>query len=148
MAASVALELLVWDKNRSLPGPAPRGREDLIDRGAQLYDQFVRFLHGEAVEDPAEPGRSWLARSLEMRRGRDDMTTRRFLGSSRPKLDKEDIARLDRRHPERSFTGEAETRTLEDDLVEQLERLRALRDDGTLTVREFAVAKARLLGPG
>jgi hypothetical protein len=33
-----------------------------------------------------------------------------------------------------------------DDIVAKLERLRALRDDGTLTDDEFAAAKARLLG--
>jgi hypothetical protein len=77
--------------------------------------------------------------------------------------------RLDRRHPERSFTGGHEapgrepvaagapampaepaarsgsTAATDDDLVAKLERLRVLRDDDVLTDEEFAAAKARLL---
>jgi hypothetical protein len=96
------------------------------------------------------------------------MTKRRFLGGNAPNLSKEDMDRLDRRHPERSFTGGIDaaqdvTATAEappdgpvtaptpptpadDDLVTKLERLRVLRDDGLLTDEEFAAAKARLLG--
>jgi len=37
------------------------------------------------------------------------------------------------------------TATKDDDLVAQLERLRALRDEDVLTDEEFAAAKARLL---
>ena len=104
-----------------------------------------------------------------MRSHRSDMTKRRFLGGSAPNLSKEDMDRLDRRHPERSFTGgldlaqdvattpgspapsesvtsPAPPAPADDDLVTKLERLRVLRDDGLLTDEEFAAAKARLLG--
>ncbi|MBS1844835.1 MAG: SHOCT domain-containing protein [Actinobacteria bacterium] len=90
------------------------------------------------------------------------MTKGRFWGRTEPNVSKEDMARIDRRHPERSFTGgddaarfapgatpaapgPAATAT-SDDLVTQLERLRALRAEGVLTDEEFAAAKARLLG--
>jgi hypothetical protein len=63
--------------------------------------------------------------------------------------------RLNRRHPERSFTGGEESVPPEpepaaprgdDDVVEKLERLRILRDDDVITDEEFAAAKTRLLG--
>jgi hypothetical protein len=100
-----------------------------------------------------------------MRAQRSDMTKRRFFGGNAPNVSKEDMERIDRRHPERTFTGwnetapgeteaagepaarnDSATATKDDDLVAQLERLRALRDEGVLTDEEFAAAKARLLG--
>ncbi|MBS1887901.1 MAG: SHOCT domain-containing protein [Actinobacteria bacterium] len=99
-----------------------------------------------------------MAESLEMRADLSDMTKRRLLGNKAPNLSEADLERLDRRHPERSFTGAAAatrgaplagataTATADDDLVEKLERLRALRDEGALTDAEFAAAKSRLLG--
>jgi hypothetical protein len=162
-AAAVALELLAWDKNRLLPGPGPDGREGLIARGVECYDQLLYSLHGEGNGDPDDGCTAWLEESQEMRAGRTDMTKKRFLRASTPNLSQEDLARLDRRHPERSFTdGEAvqaasspvappiappSPAALGDDadLVAHLERLRALRDEGVLTDEEFAAAKARLL---
>ncbi|MBS1677909.1 MAG: SHOCT domain-containing protein [Actinobacteria bacterium] len=111
-----------------------------------------------------------------MRAGRSDMTKRRFLGGGGPNVSREDMARLNRRYPAQTFTGNRDhnlgaVRSEEQpgatpapaaeapgpngaagapagDLVAQLERLRALRDDGTLTEEEFAAAKAQLLGRG
>jgi hypothetical protein len=72
------------------------------------------------------------------------------------------MAQLDRLHPELSFTGTIASSGAERtgtpetpanggsapdrDLIGKLERLRALREDGTLTDDEFAELKARLLG--
>lgn len=168
IAAGVALELLTWDKNRALPGAGPEGREGLIARGAECYERLLYSLHGEGGGDPDAECNAWLEESRAMRAHRSDMTKRRFLGGNAPNVSKEDMERLDRRHPERSFTGGGEvtsgaTATVEappngsataatpadkadDDLVAQLERLRTLRDEDALTDEEFAVAKARLLG--
>ncbi|MBS1861473.1 MAG: SHOCT domain-containing protein [Actinobacteria bacterium] len=84
------------------------------------------------------------------------MTKKRFLsiGPSAPSLSDHDMAQLDRRHPELSFTGQVATANADgrpptapaDHLVDRLERLRGLRAEGVLTEDEFAVAKARLLG--
>lgn len=164
-AASVALELLAWDKNRALPGEGPEGREGLIARGVECYEQLLYSLHEEGSRDPDPLAAAWLAESQEMRADNSDMTKRRFFGSSTPRVSREDMARIDRRHPERSFTGGAPPpdepaaerapaptataayeRPAGDDLVEKLERLRAMRDDDVLTEEEFAAAKARLLG--
>jgi hypothetical protein len=165
IAAGVAIELLAWDKNRALPGDGPQGREGLIARGVECYEQLLYSLHEEGGGDPDPLCKAWLDESREMRSGRSDMTKKRFFGTSTPNVSREDMARIDRRHPERSFTGDggpapaerpaapsarastASARpTADDDLVEKLERLRAMRDEDVLTQEEFAAAKARLLG--
>lgn len=164
IAAGVAIELLAWDKNRALPGAGPEGRESLIARGVECYEKLLYSLHGEGSGDPDAECNAWLDEARAMRAGRSDMTKRRFLGGNTPNVSREDMDRLDRRHPERSFTGPREaaaapdmptesparsrsaTAATDDDLVAQLERLRALRDDEVLTGEEFAAAKARLLG--
>lgn len=170
IAASVAIELLAWDKNRALPGPGPEGREGLIARGVECYEQLLYSLHGEGGGDPSARCKEWLEESRGMRAYRSDMTKRRFLSGKGPNVSKEDMERIDRRHPERTFTGwvdpvpgetdaagegaaqngaaarnDSTTARKDDDLVAQLERLRALRDEDALTDEEFAAAKARLL---
>jgi Short C-terminal domain len=174
IAARVALELLAWDKNRASPTPGPEGREGLIARGADCYQRLLYSLHEEGSGDPDADCDEWLSESADMRAQRSDMTTKRFLGRGpgSPNLSEHDMAQLDRLHPELSFTGKYATQgggqaTMPavggqtaaaaaaaanddaapgDDLVDKLERLRALRDDGMLTDDEFAAAKARLLG--
>ena len=158
LAASVALELLAWDKNRSIPGAEIEGREGLIARGAEHYQRLLYSLH-QGVGEPDEDGQAWLKEARRMRADRGDMTKKQFFGGgSGPKLDQEDIDRLDPLHPELSFTGgvgapldderipAAVPAAREDDgMVEKLERLGALHRDGVLTDEEFAGAKARLI---
>lgn len=144
IAASVAIELLVWDKNRALPGAGPDGREGLIARGVECYERLLYSLHGEGPGDPDPEAKAWLDESKAMRAERSDMTKGRFFGASQPNVSKEDMERIDRRHPERSFTGGRESPSPEAE--PQHERLRALRDEGVLTEEEFTAAKARLLG--
>jgi hypothetical protein len=105
IAANVAIELLAWDKNRALPGAGPEGREGLIARGVEQYERLLYSLHGEGAGDPDEDANSWLEESRSLRSNRSDMTKRRFLGGNQPNVSKEDMERLDRRHPDRSFTG-------------------------------------------
>lgn len=138
IAAAVAIELLTWDRNRALPGAGPEGREGLIARGVECYEQLLYSLHGEGSADPDPESNAWLEESRAMRESRSDMTKRRFLRGSTANVSREDMDRLDRRHPERSFTGGRE--------VAKLERLRALRDEDVLTDEEFTAAKERLLG--
>jgi hypothetical protein len=167
IAAGIAIELLTWDRNRALPGAEPEGREGLIARGVECYEKLLYSLHGEGTADPDAESNDWLEESRAMRANRSDMTKRRFFGGAAPNVSKEDLDRLDRRHPERSFTGGREATEAEvtgeraapngvatatvppvatdDDLVAKLERLRALRDDDVLTDEEFVAAKARLL---
>lgn len=144
IAAGVAIELMAWDKNRALPGAGPEGREGLIARGVECYERLLYSLHGEGGGDPDPEANAWLEEARAMRAHRSDMTKRRFWGGSAPNVSKEDMDRLDRRHPERSFTV-GDPVADEDDVVRKLERLRTLRDDDVLTDEEFAAAKARLL---
>jgi hypothetical protein len=165
VAASVALELLAWDKNRASPTPGPDGREGLIARGADCYQRLLYSLHGEGGGDPDADCAEWLRESGEMRLQRSDMNKKQWLlgrGSGTPNLSEHDMAQLDRLRPELSFTGKVASTgaertttsgmpanggtTADRDLIGKLERLRALRDDGTLTDDEFAELKARLLG--
>ncbi len=148
IAAGVALELLAWDKNRASPTPGPDGREGLIARGADCYQRLVYSLHGEGGGEPEDDCKAWRQESTDMRAERSDMSRHRFLGTSSPNLSKADLSQLDRLHPETSFTGRTATGTASEEghLVDKLERLRALNDDGALTDDEFAAAKARLLG--
>lgn len=141
LAATIALELLAWDKNRASPTPGPDGREGLIARGADCYQHLLYSLHEEGGGDPEAECEEWLGESAKMRLQRSDMNKKQFLGRgpAAPNVSEDDMAQMDRLHPELSFTGEA------GDVVDKLERLRALRDDGTLTDDEFAAAKARLL---
>lgn len=160
VAASVALELLAWDKNRASPTPGPEGREGLIARGADCYERLLYSLHEEGGGDPDPDCEEWLRESAEMRLQRSDMNKKRRIlgrGAASPNLSEQDMDQLDRRHPELSFTGKIAARSggeatdrdaSEDDLVDRLERLRTLREDGTLTEDEFAAAKARLLQRG
>jgi hypothetical protein len=164
VAASVALELLAWDKNRASPIPGPDGREGLIARGADCYQRLLYSLHEEGGGDPDADCDKWLRESGEMRLQRSDMTKKQWLGRGlgSPNLSEHDMAQLDRLRPDLSFTGKVATpdaerttttetpanadTTADRDLIGKLERLRALRDDGTLTDNEFAELKARLLG--
>lgn len=168
VAARVALELLAWDKNRASPTPGPEGREGLIARGADCYQRLLYSLHEEGSGDPDADCDEWLRESGEMRAQRSDMSKKRFLdrGAGSPNLSEHDMAQLDRLHPELSFTGKIATQAggqatapegavaqpaengndaPTGDLVDKLERLRVLRDEGALTDDEFAAAKARLL---
>jgi hypothetical protein len=82
-----------------------------------------------------------------------------FLRGPKLRVTEEDIARLDRAHPERSFSatataavaaaGRGSAAAPDSDAVDvagQLERLGTLHADGVLTDEEFRAAKARVLG--
>lgn len=137
IAASVAVELLAWDKNRASPTPGPDGREGLIARGGDCYQRLLYSLHGEGAGDPDGDCDEWLKESAAMRGGLDDMNRWQLIGRGPPKLGKADMEQLDRKHPETSFTGSSRD-------TDKLGRLRSLHADGVLTDEEFAAAEARL----
>lgn len=154
-AARIALELLAWDKARAagkLGPPAADDAERLLAQGADSYRRLIATLHGEDGSYALEEGEEWLKRSEAERRHRDYMTKKASLleRGSRLLLTEEDTAQLDRRHPERSFSGAAGRPTGgrgdDREVTSQLERLGALHAEGVLTDEEFAAAKARVLG--
>ncbi len=152
----VTLELLAWDKRRSTSPMQPEdfvATERLIDRGANAHRRLLGALHeefdGVSLDDSAE----WLSESRTAWRDRDEMTERGgFLRGPKLRLTKDDFARLDRIHPEHSFSGGDPTpvaipgaREEGADAAGQLQRLRSLRAEGILTEEEFRAAESRLL---
>jgi hypothetical protein len=142
-AGEVATELLVWDKERTF-GPALSDTDDLIDRGADLYQRLLAILHGDGPPDLDESCGAWLRESAHRRADRPEMTRGGFFADRSPKLEPSDVEQLDRRHPERSFS---EARG-GGNLVDELSRLGALWESGALTKAEFETAKGRLLRQG
>ncbi len=114
---TIALELLAWDKARALwefdpVDPADAGEINrLVDRGAELYQRLLLQLHESESPFALDEGEAWLANAEAMRRDRPSMTEVRWLTLSRtePLLDDGDIARLDRAHPERSYSRQRRT---------------------------------------
>lgn len=156
-ATTVALELLVWDKARTegrISAEETEMVDSLIHRGALQYQRLLDTIHGERETAPLAEGESWIEESQERRRDRQSMTEKSWIRKgARLRLTEEEIAMLDRKRPERSFSGRvagpAETEDAapaEGDVAGQLERLRALHADGALSDEEFAAAKRRVLG--
>jgi hypothetical protein len=113
IAATVAIELLAWDKNRALPGPEPEGREGLIARGVECYEKLLYSLHGEGGGDPDAECNAWLDEARAMRAHRSDMTKRRFFGGNAVNVNKEDLDRLDHRSALSSLNAEDHAKPVE-----------------------------------
>jgi putative oligomerization/nucleic acid binding protein len=163
-ASEVALELLVWDRTRVAdPGSVSERTEGLIVRGANCYRRLLLTLHGERgdVDSPLAEGQEWLQESHDLRGDREDMTEKGSLFSkSKLKVTGPDLDRLDRAHPETSFsatpspdetsgasgTGETGGAGGDQDVVDALERLGAMHASGLLSDEEFSAAKGRVLG--
>jgi Short C-terminal domain len=166
--AKVAQELLAWDKARvdgRLEGEGRVAATRLIERGADTYAALLEALHRGESSLPADAGETWLADSEAERRDREYMTSKAgFLGRDKLLLTAEDYERLDRIHPDRSFSGALSVsdragsdgpppgagpaRPYEgaDPVVDDLERLARLFASGALSAAEFEAAKARVLG--
>jgi hypothetical protein len=153
--SEVALELLAWDKVRATSQMQPADfveTERLIDRGANSHRRLLAALHGELDEVPLLESEEWLVESRARWKDREEMTERRgFLRGPKLKLTKDDLARLDRIHPDRSFSVSSPVpveapggRGEAGDRAGQLHRLRSLRAEGILTEDEFSAAVARL----
>jgi len=158
LAASIALDLLAWDKHRTLSGNWSEEREDLIARGADCYQWQLMTIHAEDDGGPDDQAERWLEESAACRTAKG-LNKRRLFGPAPPNLSADDIARLDPRHPETSFSGRTDGATPatatataadggEGTLIADLERLQVLYAQGALSDAEFAAAKTRLLGGG
>jgi hypothetical protein len=158
----VAYELLAWDKYRTTGDREPADAletERLIDRGAACFGRILATVHGERETWSLGEGREWLEESRGRWLDRPEMTEKgSFLGGPKLRVTEEDLARLDRVHPDRSFSATVTPRetaparvsrtgdTTAPDVAGQLERLGTLRAEGVLTEEEFRAAKARVLG--
>lgn len=147
---AVALELLAWDKARTegrIPGEEAEAIDSLIHRGALQYQRLLDAIHGEREAAPLAEGQSWLDESGALRRDRQYMTEKTWIRKgNRLRLTEEEIAMLDRKRPERSFSGRASSGGPESDVAGQLERLGSLHAEGVLSDEEFEAAKRRVLG--
>lgn len=150
LAGEVAIELVVWDKARALGSPIAADEvAALLAAGAPRYQGLLAAIH--AAEEP-EPG------ELEGTRGwlEDSRAARLRLHGELPvpkkkiSLSAAEQARIDRRHPERSFSAETDDvaprveqpgvtdRYLEALLVTALEDVRAGRpDEAERALRRF-----------
>src|ERR1700760_2918258 len=146
--SEVALELLAWDKVRATSQMQPADfveTERLIDRGSNSHRRLLAALHEEIDEVPLLESDEWLVESRARWKDREEMTERRgFLRGPKLKLTKDDLARIDRLHPEQSFSGSSPVpvevpggRGEAGDPTGQLQRLRSLRAEGILTEDEF-----------
>jgi hypothetical protein len=153
--SEVALELLAWDKRRATSPMEPGDfveTERLIDRGANSHRRLLAVLHEELDEVSLVESDEWLVESRARWKDREEMTERgAFLRGRKLKLTKDDLARIDRVHPEHSFSVSSPVpvevsgaRGEAGDPSGQLQRLRSLRAEGILTEDEFRAAEARL----
>ncbi|MBS1878191.1 MAG: hypothetical protein JST31_01630 [Actinobacteria bacterium] len=106
LAGEVAIELVVWDKARALRSPVAAAEIGaILSEGAPRYQLLLATIH--AGDDLGRLEREaigeWLA---------DSRSARKRLGGELPvvpkkkiSLSKEDQARIDRVHPERTFSG-------------------------------------------
>jgi hypothetical protein len=149
-ATEVALELLAWDKARTerrFSGAEAEKVDSLVHRGSLQYQRLLDAIHGERESAPIAEGESWIADSQGQRSGRQHMTEKTWIRKARLRLTEDDLEILDRKHPERSFSGREQDLTEPPaDVADQLERLRALHAEGALSDEEFAAAKRRVLG--
>src|ERR1700721_2350238 len=107
--SEVALELLAWDKRRAMSPMDPADfveTERLIDRGANFHRRLLAALHEELEEVSLVESEEWLVESRAHWKDREEMTERGgFLRGPKLKLTKDDLARIDRVHPEHSFSA-------------------------------------------
>jgi hypothetical protein len=148
-AGSVAMELVVWDRARSLRSPVAAAEvEATIADGARLYQEILAAIH--AGEDPQkdhlEQVDVWLAGTAASRRRLSAQLP--ALPKKRIKLSDGEQELVDRRHPERTFTGgdlfDPEPAPVGDRYLEAL-LLTALEDVRTGRVEEAERALRRFL---
>lgn len=108
LAGEVALELIIWDKARSLRSPVAAAEiEGLLSDGAPYYQELLAHLHADRQpsDEDLKPVNAWLQRSREARQRIGEELP--VVPKKKTKLSPEEAARVDRVHPERSFTGES-----------------------------------------
>ncbi|MBS1884078.1 MAG: hypothetical protein JSS97_14110 [Actinobacteria bacterium] len=154
--SEVSIELLAWDKHRTLKQlpPAEAIETDaLIDEGANCHLRLLRVVHGETDESAVPQADEWLHDSQERWKKIPDMTERSWpLYSGRSlRVTPDDVEQLYRLRPDRSFSrpepGEDPEAT---EMARQLASLRNLHAAGLLTKAELHAAeeRARRIGGG
>lgn len=152
MAGEVAIELVVWDKARALRSPVAAAEiEAIIAAGAPRYQDLLAALHtgSEPGEVRMEAIREWLEHSRGTRLRLADRLP--AVPKRKIKLSAGEQERIDRVHPERTFSGApakatepaageeaADAAVLEALLVVALEDVRAGQaEEAMRTLRRF-----------
>jgi hypothetical protein len=107
LAGEVAIELVVWDKVRALRSPTAADEvAAVLADGAPRYQTLLAAIHaGEEVGDEElQQTREWVE---ESRAERLRLHGELPVPKKKIKLSDAEQARIDRRHPERTFSGEA-----------------------------------------
>jgi hypothetical protein len=105
VAGEVAIELVVWDKARTF-GPPVASAEvaALVESGAPRYQGLLAAIHDDRELGEAElkSTREWLKRS---RQARLELSGQLSVPKKKVSLSDEDQARINRLHPELTFSG-------------------------------------------
>jgi hypothetical protein len=107
LAGEVAIELVVWDRARAQRSPIAAAEiEAILAAGAPRYQALLASIHaGEDLDDPErQEVDAWLGRS---RAARIRFDGKLGVPKKAVKLSGEEQERVDRAHPERSFSGGA-----------------------------------------
>jgi hypothetical protein len=110
LAAEVALELAVWDRARALGSSVEEAAVAAqIESGTPHYPELLRVAHGEAGAEPIESdAKAWLESSRAARKQISQVLP--SVPKKRVNFSDAEIARVDRLHPERTFSGGAPAR--------------------------------------
>ena len=118
LAIRLIPELMLWDRHRldlrrgQVPSSSPVTAEKLdsfLAAGGNHYRTAVDTVHAGAMSGVSLgfEVNSWLRYSRKARRKLHKLAPEAISGDRTPTLGEEEQARLDREHPERSYTGAA-----------------------------------------
>jgi hypothetical protein len=116
LAIRLIPELMLWDRHRldlrrgEVPPASPVTAEKLdafLATGGGHYRAAVETIHAGAISGPSFgfEVNNWLRYSRKSRRKLHKLAPGAISGDRTPGLDDEQLARLDRDHPEQSYTG-------------------------------------------
>lgn len=116
LAIRLIPELMLWDRHRcdlrqgKVPSASPVTAEKLdrfLAQGGEHYRSAVDTVHAGAISGVSFGFQvnGWLRYSRKARRKLHKLAAEAIPGDRTPGLDDEEQARLDREHPERSYTG-------------------------------------------
>jgi hypothetical protein len=119
LAIRLIPELMLWDRHRldlrrgQIPPSSPVTAEKLdafLATGGEHYRAAVDTIHAGALSGPAFgfEVNGWLRYSRRSRRKLHKLAPEAIPGDRTPPLGEAELARLDRGHPERSYSGAAE----------------------------------------
>jgi hypothetical protein len=118
LAIRLIPELMLWDRHRldlrggRIPPSSPVTAEKLdafLATGGEHYRAAVDTVHAGALSGPAFgfEVNNWLRYSRKSRRKLHKLAPDAIAGARTPGLGEEELAQLDREHPERSYSGAA-----------------------------------------